>query len=103
LQDAAKQLNNRLSAIEEELAQTRASGESDRLNYPGRLNAKLAHLSAVIASADGAPTRQSYEVFDALSGRIDAQIKDLDGAIKTDVAAFTRLLQQAKVPEVVPG
>ena len=103
LQDAAKQLKDRLSAIEEQLAQTRASGESDRLNYPGRLNAKLAHLSAVIASADGAPTRQSYEVFDALSGRIDAQIKDLDGAIKTDVAAFTRLLQQAKVPEVVPG
>jgi photosystem II stability/assembly factor-like uncharacterized protein len=102
LQDAAKQLKDRLSAIEEQLAQTRASGESDRLNYPGRLNAKLAHLSAVIASADGAPTRQSYEVFDSLSGQIDAQIKDLGGAIKTDVAAFTKLLQQAKVPEVEP-
>ena len=102
LQDAAKQLKERLSAIEEQLAQTHASGESDRLNYPGRLNAKLAHLSAVIASADGTPTRQSYEVFDSLSGQIDAQIKDLDGAIKTDVAAFTKLLQQAKLPKVVP-
>jgi hypothetical protein len=105
LQDAASRLKERLAAIEEELVQTRAKGESDRLNYPGRLNAKLVHLTAVVASADAVPTRQSYEVFQHLASQIDAQLAELDRVVETDVQTFSDLLRQADVPAIVaiPG
>jgi len=80
---------------------TRREGESDRLNYPGRLNAKLVHLAAVVASADAIPTRQSYEVFQHLAAQIDAQLAELDRVVETDVDTFTDLLRAADVPAIV--
>jgi chromosome segregation ATPase len=101
LQDAAKRLKERLAAIEEELVQPRATGESDRLNYPGRLNVKLVHLAAVVASADAVPTRQSSAVFQHLSSQIDAQLAELDHVVATDVPTFSDRLRKAAVPAIV--
>jgi photosystem II stability/assembly factor-like uncharacterized protein len=99
---AANALSQRLTAIEEELVQTKAKGESDRLNHPGRLNAKLVHLSAVVASADWEPPRQTHEVFQHLSGQIDRQLADLSRVVASDVPAFDALLRKAGVPAVGP-
>ena len=102
LVEAAKRIDGRIAEIEEELVQKRARGESDRLNYPGRLNAKLVHLTAVVASADAIPTRQSYEVFKDLSGRIDAQLSQLGQVIETDLAAFADQIRESGMPVIVP-
>ncbi|MFN8558915.1 MAG: glycosyl hydrolase [Dehalococcoidia bacterium] len=100
LAQEAERIAARLGAIEEELIQTRARGESDRLNHPGRLNVKLVHLTLVVANADFIPTRQSYEVFTDLSARIDAQLAELGRAMESDVAAFDALVRQARLPAV---
>jgi hypothetical protein len=97
---AARALVQRLTAIEEELVQTKAKGESDRLNYPGRLNVKLVHLAAVVGSADWVPPRQTYEVFEHLSAEIDAQLGELSRVIGMDVTAFSGLVQEAGMPVV---
>ncbi|MGH2584373.1 MAG: VPS10 domain-containing protein [Dehalococcoidia bacterium] len=97
---AAKVLKGRLIAIEEELVQTKARGESDRLNHPGRLNAKLVHLTAVVASADWVPPRQTYEVFEHLVSRIDGHLSELSRVIETDVPAFSALIREADLPAV---
>jgi len=97
---AAKALKERLTTIEEELVQTKALGESDRLNHPGRLNAKLVHLTAVVASADWVPPRQSYEVFEHLSSQIDGHLNELSRVIETDVPAFSSLIREADLPAV---
>jgi hypothetical protein len=44
---------------------------------PKTLNIKLASLTAVVQSADEAPPRQAYEVFEDLSGRVAAQLSAL--------------------------
>jgi photosystem II stability/assembly factor-like uncharacterized protein len=100
INEAARRLKQRLTAVEEELIQTKARGESDRLNYPGRLNAKLVHLTAVVASADAIPTRQSYQVFESLSERIDAQLAELARAVEQDVGAFNEMVKSAAVVAV---
>ncbi|MGD9890744.1 MAG: WD40/YVTN/BNR-like repeat-containing protein, partial [Dehalococcoidia bacterium] len=97
---AARAVVRRLTAVEEALVQTKAKGESDRLNYPGRLNVKLVHLAAVVGSADWVPPRQTYEVFEHLSGEIDAQLGELSRVIGTDVAAFSRMVREAGMPVV---
>jgi hypothetical protein len=99
---AAKGLLNTLSGIEEELIQWRAQVPQDQLNYPSRLNAKLAALTSVVASGDGAPTRQSYEVFRDLSQRIDEQLVQLRQVIDTDLLAFNTLIQASKIPAIIP-
>jgi photosystem II stability/assembly factor-like uncharacterized protein len=98
--EAAKRLKERLTAIEEELVQRKAKGESDRLNYPGRLNVKLVHLTAVVASADWVPPRQTYAVFEHLSAQIDRQLRELSDTVETDVAAFSALIREAGLPAV---
>ncbi len=99
---AAAGLSDKLTAIEEELVQSRGSAPLDRVNYPARLNLKMASLTSVVASADAAPTRQSYDVFEDLSARIDLQLEALNGVASTDVPAFNSLIQDLGLPALAP-
>ena len=56
----------------------------------------------VVASADWAPTKQSYKVLDDLSARLDRQAGALQGVIAEDLAAFVRLVEEMEIPAVVP-
>jgi hypothetical protein len=102
VRNTAKGLSEKLTAIEEELIQSRARVQQDQLNFPSRLNAKLSALTSVVASADGAPTRQSYEVFRDLSARIDQQLIRLQEVIARDVAAFNDLIRTSDIPAIIP-
>jgi hypothetical protein len=72
------------------------------VHFPTRLNAKLAALPSVIASADAAPTRQSYDVFADLSARIDQQIERWRDAREVDVPGFNTLIRDVGLPAVLP-
>jgi photosystem II stability/assembly factor-like uncharacterized protein len=98
--EAAKTLNAKLTAIEEELYQTKNQSNQDPLNYPIKLNNKLAALAGVIASADAAPTDQSYAVYEDLTARINAQLSKLKQVMTTDVPAFNKLARDRDVPAV---
>ncbi|MCI0661130.1 MAG: glycosyl hydrolase [Acidobacteria bacterium] len=98
--EAAKSLKTKLTAIEEELYQTKNQSNQDPLNYPIRLNNKLAALASVVASADSAPTDQSYQVVQELTARIDAQLTLFKQLVSTDLPAFNRLAREKEVPAV---
>ena len=101
--DAARTVDKELTAIEEELIDPRAEGALNRLNYPVRLIVKLSALTRVVTNADAPPTRQAYEVFDHLSGQIDAQIARVKETLDRRLPAFADLLREHHVPAVVPG
>jgi hypothetical protein len=71
------------------------------LNFPTRLNAKLSGLTSVVASADGAPTQQSYDVFREIGARIDQQLFQFQEVIESDVAAFNELIRASDIPAIV--
>jgi hypothetical protein len=100
LVDAATSLITELSDIEGEIYQYRNQSSQDPLNYPIKLNNKLAALAGVVGSADARPTAQSYDVFKDLSARLDAQVARLDAVLKTDVPAFNKLLAGKKLEPV---
>ncbi|MCC6404098.1 MAG: glycosyl hydrolase [Fimbriimonadaceae bacterium] len=54
--------------------QSKSVSSQDPLNYPIRLNNKLAALLGVVQSGEWAPTRQSYEVFEDLSAQLKAAL-----------------------------
>ncbi len=99
---ASESLKEKLTSIEDELVQSRAKSRQDTLNFPVKLNARLANLAGVVASADAAPTRQAYELFEDLVARIDVQLRRLQELIDTDVAAFNRLMRESDVPALIP-
>ncbi len=103
--DAGTALNKNLTAIEETLYQTKNQSSQDPLNFPIRLNNKLAALGGVVGSAEAAPTAQSYAVYDELVAQIDAQLQKFAQIMRTDVPAFNQLVRDQNIPAVVvkPG
>jgi hypothetical protein len=100
INDAATTLKKNLASVEESLYQTKNQSSQDPLNYPIRLNNKLAALAGVVASADAEPTDQSYVVYDELVIQVDAQLAKLSQMIKTDVPAFNQLVRDQNIPAI---
>jgi photosystem II stability/assembly factor-like uncharacterized protein len=86
-------LRQQLAAVEEQLYQVRNRSNQDPLNYPIRLNNRIAALLGVVEGADGAPTRQSYQVFDELSQELSGRLDRLRQILDTDLDEFNRLLR----------
>lgn len=99
--EAAKALNDKLKAVEEELYQTKNQSSQDPLNFPIRLNNKLAALAGVVAGADAAPTDPSYVVYEEQVGLINAQLRRLEQIMTSDLAAFNRLVREHNIPAVI--
>ncbi|KAI9549386.1 hypothetical protein GHT06_003752 [Daphnia sinensis] len=66
-----------MDEIEKTLYQTQNKSGQDPLNFPIRLNNKLAHLSSVVGNGDYRPTDQSVEVKGLSSNRIFLIMKEL--------------------------
>ena len=95
LTSSGQALIEKLTAVEGEIYQHRLRSGQDPLNYPIRLNNKLAALQGTVESGDSRPTDQSRAVFKELSGRLDTELRRLDALVQTDVAAFNKALEAA--------
>ncbi len=98
--DEAKKLSEKLSAIENELYQTKLQADEDALNYPIKLNNKLAGLLSMVSETDVTPTASSYEVFDELSAKLKVQISLLAKAKDEDLMEFNKLVHEQNIPAV---
>jgi len=93
-------LTLKLTMVEGEIYQYRNQSSQDPLNYPIKLNNKLAALQGVVESGDGKPTEQAYAVFKELSARLDEQLAKLAAIVKTNVALFNKEIQKRKLEGV---
>jgi photosystem II stability/assembly factor-like uncharacterized protein len=100
VRQAADSLLARMAVIEERLYQVRNQSSQDPLNYPIRLNNKLAALMSHVEEAESAPTEQSYQVFQELSGQLDRELAALNAVWTQDLEAFNRLLRARRLPAV---
>jgi hypothetical protein len=99
--DAGRALNNKLTAVEEELYQTKNQSSQDPLNFPIKLNNKLAALGSIVASADAEPTDSSYQLYDELAAKIDAQLQALSRIMSADLKSFNNLVRSSDIPAVI--
>jgi photosystem II stability/assembly factor-like uncharacterized protein len=103
VQDASEALAKKLTAVEEALYQTKNRSRQDPLNFPIRLDNKLAALASTVGRADAPPTTQDLAVFEDLKSRIDAELAKLTAVLDEDVPSFNRLVREKEVPAIVPG
>ena len=97
---AADSLKAHLTAVEEAIYQTKNRSNQDPLNYPIRINNKIAALAGVVGGADTRPTDQSVRVFEELSAALQVQLDRLKTIVETEVPAFNGLVKQTDVPAV---
>jgi hypothetical protein len=88
---AAAIVIGKLTRIEEDLYQVRNRSGQDPLNFPIRLNNRLAALQRSVESGDARPTAAAYVVFKELSAELDRQLALLDSVIKTDLPRVNAL------------
>ena len=87
-----------MTEIEEALLQTKAEATQDVLNFPIRLNNKLAALKSTVATGYGRPTAQQYEVYEDLAAKTDVHLIRLQ---KIWDGEYTDILEEIENP-VVP-
>ena len=93
-------INKQLTVIEETLYQTKAKSGQDVLNYPIKLNDKLAGVFDAANSGNFAPSKQVQEVYADLASQIDAQIAKLKTIKEKDVPALNELIRQKALPVI---
>ncbi len=101
LVDAGKALAERLTEIEKALYQTQNRSRQDPLNFPIRLNDKLAGLLGVAAVGDRRPTRSMLAVRDELTVAIDVELAKLQSIWETDLPAYNTLASEHAVDRVL--
>jgi len=87
-----------LSTIESTLMQTKAESYQDVLNYPIKLNNKLAALANTVATGDNRPTEQQYGVYEELAAQVDEQLVKLQAVLDGEFSTLTGEVDTEAVP-----
>ena len=103
VKSSGKTLTDALTAVEGEIYQYRNRSNQDPLNYPIRLNNKLAALQGVVEGGDAKPTDQAHAIFKDLSARLDKEVAKVDALVKTDLSTLNTQLTAQKLEPVKDG
>ena len=94
----AKELTTAIGEIEQELMQTKAEATQDVLNFPIKLNNKLAALKSTVATGYGRPTAQQYAVFEELATKVDVQLEKLKAIWNGEYEQIIEEIENPAVP-----
>jgi photosystem II stability/assembly factor-like uncharacterized protein len=100
--EKADSMVKRMTEIEEALYQTKNRSGQDPLNYPIRLNNRLAALSDVVGRGPYRPTDQAEAVRVEVTALIDAELAKLRPILEEELPTLNRLAAETGVPAIVP-
>jgi photosystem II stability/assembly factor-like uncharacterized protein len=100
LAPSAGSLKAKLTAIEDEIYQGRSRSGQDLLNYPIRLNNRIAALRRSLESGDAKPTAGSHVVFRELSAELATRLTALEAVMAGELAAFNRALAARRLDPI---
>jgi hypothetical protein len=96
----SRELTNQMDKIENALYQTRNQSRQDPLNFPIKLNNKLAALGSEVASSDFRPTDQEYEVAEELTKLINIQLSKFKTIKEIEIPKLNEMIWKAKIPAI---
>ena len=100
IKQQADTLNKQMTVIEDALHQTKAKSGQDVLNFPIRLDDKIAGLYDFAASGNSAPARQVKETFAELSAQANVQLDNLKRIVEDDLVKFNQLIRERALPVI---
>jgi hypothetical protein len=102
LRAAADALKTNASQVEEQIYQVRNQSNQDPLNFPIRVNNRLATLLSMAERGDGRPTTNMPEIFGILSAELKGYTDRLAQVWAKDLAAVNAELARLRLPRVDP-
>ena len=100
LGEAGEELLNKMTEIEETLYQTKNQSRQDPLNFPIRLNNKLAAVKGGVQQGEFRPTDQQIGVKNELTVKIEAELEKLEVIMENDLPDFNKLAKDLDLPAV---
>jgi photosystem II stability/assembly factor-like uncharacterized protein len=90
-----------ISAIEEDLYQVKNQSNQDPLNFPIKLNNRLASLRRSVENGDAKPTDGAYKVFKELSLELDTHLIQLSTVMDKHQPKLNSVLQKAGLNNLI--
>jgi hypothetical protein len=92
-------INKQLTAVEDALHQTKAKSGQDVLNYPIKLDDKLASIYNAAAAGTGL-SKQTKDAYAELVVLIDEQLNNFKKIVNEDVAKLNQLIHEKTLPVI---
>jgi photosystem II stability/assembly factor-like uncharacterized protein len=90
----------KISSIEEELYQVKNQSGQDPLNFPIKLNNRLASLRRSVENGDARPTDGAYKVFNELSSELALHLGNLKTVMNEQLPKVNTALKNAEIEEI---
>ena len=95
--ELADKIVKKLTKYENVLYQTKSKSNQDPLNFPIRLNNKLAHLNSLSSIGDFKPTDQSIQFKNEITVLIDAELAKIYTVFEKDVKLLNKQVKQSDI------
>ncbi len=95
-------LKTHVSAVEEDIYQVRNQSGQDPLNFPIKVNNRLANLMSMAERGDGAPINSMPEIFGILTTELKGYTDQLAKVYKTDLVAVNKELLRLHLVPIDP-
>ncbi len=93
-------VKDNITVVEAEIYQVKNQSNQDPLNYPIKINNKLAALLGLVEGSENRPTNQSYVVFSRLAQLLDEQMQEMEIVILRDVGRLNELLIRERLEPI---
>ncbi|MEZ4416444.1 MAG: glycosyl hydrolase [Gemmatimonadota bacterium] len=103
LHSAAETLEGNASEVEGNIYQVRNRSGQDPLNFPIKVNNRLANLMSMAERGDGRPGNMMPEILGILTDELKGYTDRLEQIWATDLAAVNRELQRLGLPAINPN
>ena len=102
LKTTGETLKTDVSAVEENIYQVRNQSGQDPLNFPIKVNNRLANLMSMAERGDGAPINSMPEIFGILTTELKGYTDQLAKVYKTDLVAVNKELLRLHLAPLDP-
>lgn len=102
LSQAGERLVTHAADVEDDVYQVQNQSNQDPLNFPIKINNRLASLLRAVSAGDGRPTSNIPEIFAIQAAQLKVQTDKLAAVWKTDLAAFNKAAARLNLPPVDP-
>ena len=100
LEEASKALLEKMKTIEETLYQTKNQSRQDPLNFPIRLNNKLAAVKGTVQRGEYPPTDQQIAVKDELIDSINVELEKLKELLDNEIPSLNQMAKDLNLPAI---
>ena len=98
--ESAGAIEKKMTAIEEQLYQTKNKSDQDPLNFPIQLNNKLANLASQVGSGNYRPTEQAEAFKKEVMEQINQQLLQFRMVKEQDIPALNKLIRDKGVDAI---